>query len=282
MDLQQIVGELMKMKIIKSIPTQVEQPTGGTVSKVYILDDTYVVKANCNQVTKAEYEFLQTYQTVTLLPRMLYVSPTYDYLVYLHIEGSIANESPAKRDVLKTVVVDLINHYTPNNDLRGWGWADAPTNTWQAFLLNEIVEAGILIGSRLKSNEHQFLRDLVQEMSFGANSYYIYGDLGFHNFIFFNKQLSGVIDPTPIIGEPLYDLIYAFCSTPEDLTKETFDDVVSFLRVGHKKDPYHLYGSVLIGLYLRLATCLKHHPKDIETYLKAWTYWRSIIDAYFD
>ncbi|MFK3938068.1 phosphotransferase family protein [Alkalihalobacillus sp. NPDC078783] len=282
MDVQLIVGELLKENVIRTFPTSIDQPTGGTVSKVYVLDNTYVIKANLPQMIKVECEFLRMYQSLKLFPRVLYISPTCDYMVYSYIKGTVANQSFKKREVLKVLVEEVINHYTPGPKEGAWGWVDDPVNTWKAFLLNEIAEASALIGSRLKSDEHQAVKVLVGEVSCETIPYVIHGDLGFHNLIFSENQLSGVIDPTPVLGDPLYDLIYAFCSTPEDLTKETLDGVVSFLNKDHKKDPYRLYGKVLIGLYLRLAACLKHHPKDMETYLKAWTYWLNMKEAYLN
>ena len=86
-----------------------------------------------------------------------------------------------------------------------------------------------------------------------------------------------MIDPTPVFGEPLYDLIYAFCSSPDDLTKETINSAASHLIIKGNKSEQLLYEEVLIGLYLRLATCIRHHPNDLEDYLKAWNYWKNII-----
>jgi len=64
----------------------------------------------------------------------------------------------------------------------------------------------------------------------------LHGDCGVHNFIFNDNQLSGVIDPSPITGDPLYDFIYAFCSSPDELSKETIDLVVSYLKVVEKNN----------------------------------------------
>ena len=57
----------------------------------------------------------------------------------------------------------------------------------------------------------------------------------FDNFIFRENRLYGVIDPLPSLGDPLYDLIYAFCSTPEDLTKEAIDYAIKPC-IFHKKN----------------------------------------------
>lgn len=111
----------------------------------------------------------------------------------------------------------------------------------------------------------------------GVNQpFLLHGDFGFHNFIFRQNRLHGVIDPLPILGDPLYDLIYAFCSTPEDVTKETIDYVMKQC-VFHKTER-DLYEEIVIGLYLCIETCLRHHPKDLEDYLVAWRYWMNEID----
>lgn len=105
----------------------------------------------------------------------------------------------------------------------------------------------------------------------------MHGDLGFHNFIFQENKLHGVIDPLPVLGDPIYDLIYAFCSTPEDLTKETIGYAMKQC-VFHKNDR-DLYEEIVIGLYLRIDTCLRHHPKDLEDYLAAWRYWMGEVEV---
>nr|WP_239587430.1 phosphotransferase [Bacillus pakistanensis] len=62
---------------------------------------------------------------------------------------------------------------------------------------------------------------LVQRLAESSNRipskgpFLLHGDCGVHNFVFKGGSLSGVIDPTPVLGEPLYDLLYAFCSITE-------------------------------------------------------------------
>ena len=85
--------------------------------------------------------------------------------------------------------------------------------------------------------------------------------------------MTGVIDPTPVIGPRLYDLIYAFCSSTDDLKIETIEAAANALL----EDTKNLYEDVLIGLYLRMATCIKHHPADFDEYVNAWEYWKRQI-----
>lgn len=71
----------------------------------------------------------------------------------------------------------------------------------------------------------------------------------------------------------MYDLIYAFCSSSEDLTRETFDAAANLMVVNNYENTYDL---VLIGLYLRIGICIKHHPEDMGAYLKACEYWKGV------
>ncbi|WP_243450159.1 hypothetical protein [Neobacillus terrae] len=71
-------------------------------------------------------------------------------------------------------------------------------------------------------------------------------------------------------------MIYAFCSTPHALTKEVIDGAASLLI--HGESGQELYKEVVIGLYIRIATCIKHHPEDLEKYREAWNYWKMIIE----
>jgi hypothetical protein len=38
-----------------------------------------------------------------------------------------------------------------------------------------------------------------------------------------------------------------------------------------------LYEDLVIVLFMRLATCLRHHADDFEEYLYAWDYWKKMI-----
>lgn len=108
-------------------------------------------------------------------------------------------------------------------------------------------------------------------------AFLLHGDCGVHNFIFDGGRLKGVIDPTPVIGDPLYDVIYAFCSSPDELTIETFYSILDQIRFEREASVTRIYEKVLIGLYLRIGTAIKHHPSDLDSYLVSWQYWRNIV-----
>ncbi|WP_419880944.1 aminoglycoside phosphotransferase family protein [Peribacillus sp. B-H-3] len=284
MDIQEVIKELNNKEIIHSSAVEYEQLNGGTVSDLYLLSTydgaRYVVKLNEPQVLQSEANFLTFYKDLYLLPRLLFVEPSDNYIVYAFITGSTNYVRKNKQEVLKALVQGLINHYKAVPNDIGWGWADELTDSWQSFLLNEIIEANKILDSYLEKDEFTFVLNLVKSSKINnldREPFLLHGDCGVHNFIFNDGRLSGVIDPTPVIGDPLYDLIYAFCSSPDDLSNETITSAASHLLIKENISEQLLYEEVLIGLYLRLATCIRHHPNDLNDYLKAWIYWKDII-----
>jgi fructosamine-3-kinase len=284
MAIQKIIIELIHNNIIHSEPKEYEELKGGTVSKLYLFNidsNKCVVKLNEPQVIESEAFFLKYYKETHLLPRLLFVEPSYRYIVYSFIDGSTNFVRKNKKMMLKTLVKGLLNNYKPAPKDIGWGWVDQPIDSWQSFLLNEIVEARKIIDSRLDNADYHFVCNLVKKNRVDSKPFLLHGDCGVHNFIFNGRQLSGVIDPTPVIGDPLYDLNYAFVSSPDDLTKETIESGVRHLTAKRDMNHSDLYEQVIICLYLRLGTCIKHHPNDFEEYLKAWYYWKDVIKNSF-
>lgn len=280
MNIQEIIDQLLDNNILHSKPTYHEQLNGGTVSELYLLhfeDRKYVIKKNEPQIIKSEANFLSDYKKTDLLPKLFFVEPLYKYIIYSFIEGTANYGRENKKETLKTLVQGLLNHYKPVDSSEGWGWADQPSESWQSFIFDNINEANKILHSRLDNSHYNLVLDLAEKNSKDKEPFLLHGDCGVHNFIFHNGQLSGVIDPTPVIGEPLYDLIYAFCSSPEELTKETLLSAAAFLKLKTEINPSVLYEEALVGLYLRMAACIKHHPSDFQEYLEAWDYWEEIV-----
>jgi len=280
MNIEKIIEELILREIIEKEPTEYKPLSGGTVSELYLLyidEEKYVVKSNEPAVVESEAHFLLQYKKSDLLPNLIFVEKSYQYLVYSFVEGSTNYPRENKEDMLIKLVCGLLNDYKMATNHRGWGWADQPSDSWKSFLMDKINEAKEMIAFRVDSEDYEYISNLVQKMSTDIQPYLLHGDCGVHNFIFNQGKLCGVIDPTLVIGDPIYDLIYAFCSSPDDLTKETIDIAISHLKIEKGKDIPFLYKRVMIGLYIRLGICIKHHPHDFEEYLKAWYYWRELL-----
>lgn len=169
-----------------------------------------------------------------------------------------------KWSVLSKLVKKVINKYEVATEVDGWGWKESPVQSWNEFLTTNVMEAHENVRRYISEEEYRTVFKLANSPSRGTGinqPFLLHGDLGFHNFIFQENDLYGVIDPLPVLGDPIYDLIYAFCSTPEDLTKETIGYAMKQC-VFHKNDR-DLYEEIVIGLYLRIDTCLRGTTRKI-------------------
>lgn len=274
MDISIITAQLVKEKVISHYPNSVKVLNGGTTSTIYLLDEQYVVKLNESDVIREEAYFLQFYKKDELFPKLFYKEPLNRYIVYSFLEGTTFCKLGHKRSVLCKLVKEVINEYEVATEVDGWGWKENSVQSWNEFLTTNVMEAHQNVRRYISEEEYRTVFKLANSPSRGTGihqPFLLHGDLGFHNFIFQENKLHGVIDPLPVLGDPIYDLIYAFCSTPEDLTKEMIGYAMKQC-VFHKNDR-DLYEEIVIGLYLRIDTCLRHHPKDLEGYLAAWRYW---------
>lgn len=79
-----------------------------------------------------------------------------------------------------------------------------------------------------------------------------------------------------MVGPVLYDFIYAFYSSPDDLNLETLFAAFEFLN--HEPiDNVRLIEEVVLQLYCRIGISAKVHPHDLQDYLKAWDYWKALV-----
>ncbi|WP_243523269.1 aminoglycoside phosphotransferase family protein [Bacillus pseudomycoides] len=281
MDISEIIEQLIGNGIIDHYPKGFKRLTGGTTSRLYLIEgkEQYVVKLNEPKVIEEEAYFLEFYKTQSLFPKLLYVDPLNRYMVYSFIPGSTNYHAGNKREVLVRLVQKVIHTYKPAMKMDQWGWKEEPVDSWQAFLLERVMEANETVKSYITEEDFHTVLKLVHSSNrtrYSNQPYLLHGDCGFHNFIFNEHKLYGVIDPLPVLGDPIYDFIYAFCSTPEDLTRETIDEVVE-KSIFHNRARKILYEEVVIVLYCRLDACIRHHPEDLDTYLKAWSYWMNQI-----
>ncbi|MFF3025671.1 phosphotransferase [Gottfriedia sp. NPDC057948] len=287
MQIESLIIDLSNMNLINKKEIKYTQLTGGTSSSIYLLsniknDSKYIVKLNDPRVLESEAYFLNFYNKVDILPNLLFAKKTFKYIVYPFIPGSANYDKKAKNELLILLVKQLINNYKSYPNAPGWGWADELSNSWSDFLTSRMTESFKILDSYLEKPDHTLIFSIINNsdlITFQGEPCLLHGDCGIHNFIFNNGMLSGIIDPTPVFGDPLYDLIYAFCSSPDNLTKETISTAVNHLKFLQNNDSHTIYKNVLVGLYFRLATCIRHHPNDLDEYLIAWNYWTSLVKS---
>jgi hypothetical protein len=278
--MESILKQLIDRGIIENNVVEYKSLHGGTSSQLRVIcmgnGQKFVVKSNDRNVIEAESDFLTFYQDIQLFPKLIYTDPTFKYIVYTYVEGETNSPFRQKANHLEILVQKVINHYKPASISYMWGYLEAPVHSWHDFLLSEVKVAGERLHSILSHEDYQLVMSLINSNRNEYDTpYLLHGDCGIHNFLFENGNLSGVIDPTPILGKPIYDLIYAFCSSPDELKKETIMLAAKALNNAAISEEL-LCEEVIIGLYIRLSRCAQHHPDDLPEYLKAWNEWKGI------
>ncbi|GIP39077.1 aminoglycoside phosphotransferase [Paenibacillus sp. J31TS4] len=275
--------ELCERGILPPHSRVVKRLSGTTSGAVFLLEAEgepgLVLKMDAPEELRSVISFLDAYQG-ELLAGVRYADPGCRYYLYEFIEGTSGEGRGRKADWLKTLASGLLSRYVPAAEPSIWGEVVRPSPSWLAFLKGELRENRRTIGGVLSEEEHTAAQRALAASSYAHDSeppYLLHGDCGAHNFLFREGVLTGVIDPYPVAGPPVYDLLYAFCSTPDDLTPAALADAVSILSA---KQPLParasgLTAEVLVHLYNRIGICMRHHPQDLSRYLAAWEEWRA-------
>jgi len=235
--------------------------TGGS-SKVILLNDKYLIKQNTKLVLQAEIEFLKINNS-DMFQKIIYVDPKYDFVVYSFIPGDTMKHVDNIDDTIKKIV--SITESYPNCSLDGFGYLNEETSSWSRFLKDEVTY------SSLNLKEHIPNKKVVTGCISVLENYpfekkLIHGDFGTHNFIQDNGVFVGVIDPMPVIGDYLYDLLFAIVSNVNILSSLSLEDIYALVDEPAEK----VKAMLTVVLYCRISRCLKYHPQDIETYMQVW------------
>lgn len=257
--------------------------SGTTDGLVYTVSENnapkYVLKLDKPQQINSVILFFNTYRDSALLPKLYYTDPEKMFILYAYIKGVTHHHRGPKIDWMSLLVNELLNHYVKYDQDAYWGRLDGiPQQTWHDFNRRSLESAHTNIGDLLPIEDYLKVESIVERIALDEKQevkYLLHGDTGVHNFVFQNNILSGIIDPSPLIGPIIYDFTYAFCSSPDDLNVETLLSTFSLLKqVSIEKS--RLIEEVIFQLYTRIGICIRVHPHDLEDYLKAWEYWRKL------
>ncbi|NIK79962.1 hypothetical protein FHS15_005136 [Paenibacillus castaneae] len=274
--LKKMIEEIREQHILPDSVNQWRELKGGTNSTVGVMGTMaiphmYVVKSNTPEQIKAESLFYQIYDSISLLPKTKYVDPEHQYFIYEFVSGDSQYNRGSKQELMSQLIERMIQHYVIADESVDFEWVEDPARIEEDRIYSESF-----IGSHLTEEDHRMVKDIhmrrISRVS-KEKHYVLHGDFGVHNFLFENGTLSGVIDPLPKVGRPRYDLLYAFCSSPDELHLNILLNSVEQLDSG----PFHtqeLIEDMIAALYFRIATCLLHHPEDLQLYLKAWEEWK--------
>lgn len=242
---------------------------GASTSTILLLNNKYLIKQNVKSMLESEIEFLKQ-NTSDLFQKIIYIDPDFKFVVYEFIPGETMNHISNVEDTIQKII-STVSNYKPY-DKEGFGYFDEQVNSWTEFLESEIEYSSLNIENndelpQIPSKEKALESIKILE-KYPFSKKLIHGDFGTHNFIQSSqtKLLSGIIDPMTVIGDPLYDILFAFASNVQILNTLTLDKICKLVNEPKEK----VSALLLIVLYSRISRCLKYHPEDINSYLKWW------------
>ncbi len=260
---------------------------GGTMSSCFLVSVKgccdIVFKSNKRNILRDEVNFLKLYSDFDIVPNFLFNSPDFSMIAYEFIKGEVKNSIINKSNMLKFLVDNLICKYV-EIDTNGWGRLSTPSVTWKEYLQTLKEESHILLNGFLHfkfPNIDEFIDKIINEIAiFNENKkpHLLHGDLGFYNAIFCDDVISGIIDPMPIYGLPIYDLVFAFLSTIDGLEELYILKIMDYLDFNSSFTTEYKIKEILFGLYFRMGRCIKHHPHDINIYISAFEFWKKQLD----
>lgn len=231
-------------------------------STVFLLNNRYLVKQNTKLILKAEIEFLK-HNNSDMFQKIVYIHPKYEFVVYQFIDG---NNMYHVTDVDDTIekLINIIKTYI-NYEKDGFGYLNEETSSWSRFLKDEVTYSSLNLKQYIPNKK--IVNNCIEILeSYSFDKKLLHGDFGTHNFIQKNDKLVGIIDPMPVIGDCLYDLLFAIVSNVDILSNITLDKLYSLIDEPKEK----INAMLTIVLYCRISRCLKYHPNDINIYMDFW------------
>ena len=284
--INEIIGLLIHNGFIINDGLEVQNLKSGTTNGVlYTLMfnkiPTYVVKIDAPEIIAATKDFLVTYKSIKLLPAVLFTDTDYEFIVYSYISGETHFNRGTKREWMSLLITELFNQYRKVDKDTSWGRINGiPRNSWTDFNQSSLEYARSNIGDLLPKDDHKRVEMLVHKLKIYHDQeepYYLHGDTGVHNFVYKDNKLTGVIDPSPIIGPKIYDFTYAFCSSPDSFHVDTLYSLFMLWDIDHSFSRERLVDEVLFQLYTRIGICMKVHPHDLNDYMAVWAEWRKYL-----
>ncbi len=235
----------------------------GTDSRIILLNEKYIVKQNQPTLLKSEAVFSETYKENKKLQRVVLADENYRYIVYEFMPGDVMHVVDNVEDLLFSIkkLTDSFVTYTGDE----FGYIYDPSPSWIEFLKSRVHEASLTL-----PDSFDFLPQVYDSITVLENYTFdkklIHGDFGTHNFIKKHGDFVGAIDPIPMVGDPLYDFIFACLSNLDIVKHLSLEKLVNITNEPEEK----VKALLVVLLFCRMSTCLRHHKEDFDSYVDFW------------
>ena len=243
-----------KLKIeIKTI----EKINKGTLSKVFLLNKKYILKIADLIFIKRELIYFKN-NSSRYNEKLIYKDYKNRFIVYEYIKGNEIKEMTKENfNNNLEIIINMAKNYKKTYRKR-YGYIYEDYNSWYDFLKSEIEFNHNYLPEEFKrSQEVKVYKALNNIKNSRIDARYLHGDLGVHNIIFNDEKIKGIIDPTTVIGDYRYDIIYFIFSSSKIEKYIDYQKLITLLG----KDVMNL---VIILLYSRISKLYKYNSNDTE------------------
>lgn len=244
---------------------------GATESKVFKImavvnnkERLYIVKTVDDLTLKSQIEFLKFYNNIEQFQSVIFYNKDLKYICFEFIEGTKLSSALNidNMDIIKQIKQIVEKYKSYEDDTYGYIY-DNENMSWIDFLKEEIRYAM----PKVKDSDLPFdiLDKSIKIISkYKIDKYLIHGDFGAHNFLINNSNKLMVIDPMPVIGDPMYDFYFAVLSSPKIFKKIEDNELLKYFD-----KPYEYKISLyIIVLFIRLSRAYVYDRENLETYVK--------------
>lgn len=236
---------------------------GATESVVFSFENTYLVKIMDDLTLRSQMTFLELYKDLDHFQDIVCFNRNLKYICFKFMPGEKLKYVKIDAQNIRKQIYEIVSKYQRFED-RYYGYIyDNDGMSWRDFISSEIRYAE----KRLKSFEiNQKVLDKCIDVigKYKPEKYLIHGDFGAHNFIVDDSGKLNVIDPMPVIGDPLFDYYFAILSIPKLFMGVSDEEILTPFDVPYEYK-YCLYTIIMI---IRLSRAYAYDKENIPMYLE--------------
>ena len=250
--------EDVKLKLNIKIENITSFNDGTTNSLVFSINNKYLIKMMSKEELLNQKIFFDLYYDNKYFQKVIYYNEELNYICFNFIEGVKFKNNYDSNLALNEIYNITSSYKKYKSDY--YGYFDYPCKTAYDFLLSEVEYAKEKIefidNSKVYSSLNYFKNIKVSK-------YLLHGDFGVHNFIVSNNSIK-VIDPMPLVFDPLYDFYFASLSSTF-----SFKNIKMILDY-YDRDIDYKKNLFIIVFYIRMSRAFVYDKEHFNDYLELY------------
>ena len=236
---------------------------GATESVVFSICEKYLVKIMDDLTLKSQITFLELYKDFKFFQNVLCYNEELKYICFDFMPGNKLKYVHVNADYIRKQIYEIVCLYKKFDD-KYYGYIyDNNGMSWSDFIREEINYARPRLEA-FNIDEKIFDKCLQVIDKYNIDKYLIHGDFGAHNFIIDNEENLNVIDPMPVVGDPLFDYYFAILSIPKLFMGISDEEILDKFDKPYEYK-FCLYTIILI---IRLSRAYVYDKENVPMYLE--------------